>query len=78
MWGLSVKLLKFQKIFIFKSQTRPLVVKDHMYEKPIKQVSFNEENNWIISTCSKSMKIWDAETGKAVTAVEPPAGLNFI
>lgn len=57
-------------------QTRPLVVKDHMYEKPINQITKNHEHNWIISTCQKSMKIWEADTGKAVTAVEPPARIN--
>ena len=34
------------------------------------------DNNWVISTCQKSMKIWDGETGKPVTAVEPPARIN--
>lgn len=57
-------------------QTRPLVVRDHMYEKPINQIMYNEQNNWIISTCSKSMKVWDAETGKPKTAIEPPAKIN--
>ena len=57
-------------------QTRPLVVKDHMYEKPINQISTNKEHNWIISTCQKSMKIWEGETGKAVTAIEPPSRIN--
>ena len=47
-----------------------------MYEKPINHISYNEENQWIISTCTKSMKIWHAETGKPVTAVEPPTRIN--
>jgi len=45
-------------------QTRPLVQKDHMYEKPINQITKNNEHNWIISTCQKSLKIWEADTGK--------------
>ena len=56
--------------------TRPLVMRDHMYEKPINQIMYNEHQNWIISTCSKAMKLWDAETGKPKTAIEPPAKIN--
>ena len=47
-----------------------------MYETAINHISFNAENNWVISTCAKSMKIWDCETGKPVTAVEPPKRIN--
>lgn len=60
-------------------QRSPLMVKDHMYEKPITQIAkkyVSPEKNWIVSTCSKSLKIWEADTGKAVTAVEPPARIN--
>jgi len=50
-----------------------------MYEKPITSITrktISPEKNWIISTCQKSVKIWEADTGKAVTAVEPPARIN--
>ena len=37
----------------------PYIVKDHGFGSPIKQVKFNTEQDNVISTDSKQLKIWN-------------------
>lgn len=39
--------------------TKPLIVKDHMYGLPIKDVDFHYQQNLIYSLDSSVLKIWD-------------------
>ncbi|KAL4235680.1 Nucleolar protein 10 [Mactra antiquata] len=57
---------------------KPLVVKDHMYELPIKKIIFHEHLDLVMSMDTKIVKLWDRTTGKAYTSIEPGIGLNDI
>ena len=52
--------------------SEPVLVKDHYYDKPINSIHFHEteDENLVISACSKSFKIWHRDTGKPMTAIE--------
>lgn len=62
-------------LYDIRSQ-RPYLVKDHNYGLPIKAIEFIAEHDYIASIDTKIMKIWERETGKAVTSVEPGSDLN--
>jgi ribosome biogenesis protein ENP2 len=46
--------------------------KDHYYEKPINSIHFynSDSENYVISACSKSFKVWQKDSGKPFTAIE--------
>ena len=55
---------------------KPLLVKDHNYELPIKAIQFQDSLDLVLSMDSKILKLWNRETGKAYTAIEPGTNLN--
>ncbi|KAH3831940.1 nucleolar protein 10-like [Dreissena polymorpha] len=55
---------------------KPLVVKDHQYELPIKKIMFLDHLDLVASMDTKILKLWDRNTGKAYTAIEPGVDLN--
>ncbi|ESP03314.1 hypothetical protein LOTGIDRAFT_137600 [Lottia gigantea] len=55
---------------------KPLLVKDHQYELPIKNIEFNHQLDLVFSMDTKILKIWERNTGKPYTAIEPGSGLN--
>lgn len=52
--------------------TSPILTKDHHYEKPINSIHFynSDSENYVISACSKSFKVWHKDNGKPYTAIE--------
>lgn len=56
--------------------TKPLIVKDHQYGLPIKSIAFQDRLDVVLSVDSKILKIWDRETGKPFTSVEPSSDIN--
>lgn len=52
--------------------TKPILSKDHYYEKPINSIHFynSDSDNYVISACSKSFKVWHKDSGKPFTAIE--------
>ncbi|XP_062591859.1 nucleolar protein 10-like [Saccostrea cucullata] len=56
--------------------SKPLLVKDHQYELPIKSIEFQKSLNLVLSMDTKILKLWDRETGKAFTSIEPGTNLN--
>ncbi|KAI9143116.1 WD40-repeat-containing domain protein [Paraphysoderma sedebokerense] len=56
----------------------PVVVKDHQYGFPIKTIEWHDLSGNVISADTKIVKIWDKETGKHVTSVEPPNDINDV
>lgn len=56
--------------------SKPLLVKDHQYELPIKSIQFQDSLNLVLSMDTKILKLWDFETGKAFTSIEPGTNLN--
>ncbi len=55
---------------------KPLLVKDHNYALPIKALRFHDAANLVLSMDSRILKIWDRETGKPFTSIEPESKLN--
>jgi len=51
--------------------TEPLLVKDHMYGLPIKDIIYQPQHNLVLSCDQHIVKIWNEQTGKAVTSIEP-------
>uniref|UniRef100_A0A7N0UV27 Nucleolar protein 10 n=1 Tax=Kalanchoe fedtschenkoi TaxID=63787 RepID=A0A7N0UV27_KALFE len=56
----------------------PVRVKDHMYGSPIIDIKWNRTVNShhpkMITTDSHVVRIWDPETGEAMSSIEPTAG----
>ncbi|KAI9094365.1 WD40-repeat-containing domain protein [Phlyctochytrium arcticum] len=63
-------------VYDLRSAT-PMVVKDHQYGFPIKSLNIHSTGN-IISADTKIIKIWNKDTGKALTSVEPPSDINDV
>ncbi|KAI9014944.1 WD40-repeat-containing domain protein [Gaertneriomyces semiglobifer] len=63
-------------IYDLRSAT-PLTQKDHQYGFPIKSLSLHNSGN-IISADTKIIKIWEMQTGKPFTSIEPPADINDV
>lgn len=56
--------------------TKPLLIKDHQYGLPINSIAFQDKLDVVLSTDSKILKIWDRETGKPFTSIEPSTDIN--
>jgi ribosome biogenesis protein ENP2 len=67
----------FLKVLLYDIRSdKPLLVKDHRYELPIKDIYWHNESNNIISMDKRCCKIWDRQTGKPFTSIEPGPILN--
>ena len=55
---------------------KPILTKDHYNSLPIKRIAFHEKSDNVLSADSKVVKIWERETGKNLTAIEPDAKIN--
>ncbi|KAJ8726325.1 hypothetical protein PYW07_001023 [Mythimna separata] len=56
--------------------SKPLLVKDHMNEIPIKSLEFHKTMNYVYSMDATVVKIWDKNTGKQYTSIESSADFN--
>ncbi|EDO37775.1 predicted protein [Nematostella vectensis] len=56
--------------------SQPLLVKDHQYGLPINSLAYQDQLGVVLSTDSKILKIWDRETGKPFTSIEPQTNIN--
>jgi ribosome biogenesis protein ENP2 len=56
---------------------QPLMMKDHQYGYPIKDIKCYCQDR-IISSDKKIMKIWDKNDGKLFTSIEPESDINDI
>ena len=50
---------------------KPLIVKDHNYELPIKGINFHKEMDLVMSVDSKCLKIWHREDASPYASIEP-------
>ncbi|XP_051780880.1 nucleolar protein 10 [Erpetoichthys calabaricus] len=57
---------------------RPLIVKDHHYGLPIKTIQFQDNLDLVLSADSKIIKMWNTETGKIFSTIEPERDINDI
>lgn len=55
---------------------KPYLTKDHRYDLPIHSIFFNKENDMVISSDERAVKLWSRTTGEAVTAVEIDHDIN--
>ncbi|KAF4524319.1 hypothetical protein B566_EDAN005377 [Ephemera danica] len=56
--------------------SRPLIVKDHMYGLPIKDLDFHIPQNLTLSLDASVLKLWNCQTGKIFTSIEPAVEMN--
>ncbi|XP_047544697.1 nucleolar protein 10 [Vanessa atalanta] len=56
--------------------SKPLLVKDHMNEIPIKCIEFHKQMDYVYSMDSNVVKIWDINTGKQYTNIESSVDFN--
>uniref|UniRef100_A0A8C5NYA0 Nucleolar protein 10 n=1 Tax=Jaculus jaculus TaxID=51337 RepID=A0A8C5NYA0_JACJA len=57
---------------------KPLLVKDHQYGLPIKSVHFQDSLDLILSADSRIIKMWNKNSGKIFTSLEPEHDLNDV
>lgn len=56
--------------------SRPLLVKDHNYDLPIKKVVEHPDSGMVLSADSKVVKVWEWPTGEHSTTIETAADIN--
>lgn len=54
----------------------PIVQKDHQYGMPIKSICHDPVQDLVISADTKSVKLWNRQSGKAFSYLEPSADIN--
>jgi ribosome biogenesis protein ENP2 len=57
--------------------SKPLMVKEHQYGLPIKQIKFHSSGK-ILSADAKVIKIWNKSDGEIFTNIETPCDLNEV
>uniref|UniRef100_H3CIM1 Nucleolar protein 10 n=1 Tax=Tetraodon nigroviridis TaxID=99883 RepID=H3CIM1_TETNG len=58
--------------------SQPLLVKDKFYNLPIKSLNFNNQLDLVVSADSKIIKIWNKDTGKMFTSIQPQTNINDV
>ncbi|KAG7466028.1 hypothetical protein MATL_G00160470 [Megalops atlanticus] len=56
----------------------PLLVKDHYYGLPIKSLNFQNQLDLVLSADAKIIKIWNRDTGKVFSSIEPQHDINDV
>ncbi|XP_029451751.1 nucleolar protein 10 [Rhinatrema bivittatum] len=56
----------------------PIIVKDHQYGLPIKSIQFHDPLDLIISADSRIIKMWNKDSGKIFTSIEPEHDVNDV
>ena len=54
----------------------PLLVKDHQYGLPIKDIKYHR--GYVVSADAKIIKLWEADSGKVFTNIQPAADVNDV
>uniref|UniRef100_A0A8D3DQL0 Nucleolar protein 10 n=1 Tax=Scophthalmus maximus TaxID=52904 RepID=A0A8D3DQL0_SCOMX len=58
--------------------SRPLLVKDHFYNLPIKSLSFQDQLDLVVSSDAKIIKIWNKDNGKVFSSIQPQTNINDV
>ncbi|XP_038599380.1 nucleolar protein 10 [Tachyglossus aculeatus] len=58
--------------------SKPLIVKDHQYDLPIKSVQFQDSLDLVLSADARIIKMWNKDTGKIFTSMEPEHDINDV
>lgn len=56
--------------------TRPLIVKDHNYELPIRDIAFHRDMNLVLSADSKCLKLWHSDNATPYASIEPANNIS--
>uniref|UniRef100_A0A1E1VZW3 Uncharacterized protein n=1 Tax=Pectinophora gossypiella TaxID=13191 RepID=A0A1E1VZW3_PECGO len=56
--------------------SKPLLVKDHMNEVPIRKLEFHKQMDYVYSMDASVVKIWNKNTGKQYTSIESSVDFN--
>uniref|UniRef100_A0A672HS61 Nucleolar protein 10 n=1 Tax=Salarias fasciatus TaxID=181472 RepID=A0A672HS61_SALFA len=76
--GMAVGTSTGQVLLYDLRSNQPLLVKDHFYNLPIKSLNFHDPLNLVVSSDSKIIKMWNKDTGKLFSSIEPQANLNDV
>jgi ribosome biogenesis protein ENP2 len=64
-------------VFLYDIRSsKPLMVKDHRYGLPIKDIRFHQKAGKILTADAKIMKLWDRKTFEPYTSIQPKCGIN--
>uniref|UniRef100_A0A3P8U550 Nucleolar protein 10 n=1 Tax=Amphiprion percula TaxID=161767 RepID=A0A3P8U550_AMPPE len=58
--------------------SQPLLVKDHFYNLPINSLNFHDQLDLVVSSDSKIIKIWNKDTGKLFSSIQPQVNINDV
>uniref|UniRef100_A0A3Q1I510 Nucleolar protein 10 n=1 Tax=Anabas testudineus TaxID=64144 RepID=A0A3Q1I510_ANATE len=58
--------------------SQPLLVKDHLYNLPIKSISFHNQLDLVVSADSKIIKMWNKDNGKVFSSIQPQSNINDV
>ncbi|KAM9708617.1 nucleolar protein 10 [Menidia menidia] len=58
--------------------SQPLLVKDHFYNLPIKSINFHSQLDLVVSADSKIIKMWNKDTGKMFSSIQPESDINDV
>uniref|UniRef100_A0A2K6GG04 Nucleolar protein 10 n=1 Tax=Propithecus coquereli TaxID=379532 RepID=A0A2K6GG04_PROCO len=76
-WLTHVGITSLVLLYDLRSD-KPLLVKDHQYGLPIKSVHFQDSLDLILSADSRIIKMWNKNSGKIFTSLEPEHDLNDV
>ncbi|XP_063080309.1 nucleolar protein 10, partial [Engraulis encrasicolus] len=76
--GLAVGTSTGQILLYDLRSSQPLLVKDHYYSLPIHSLNFHDQLDLVISADSKIIKMWNKDTGKIFSTVEPQTNINDV
>ena len=61
-WWFCCLFVIFQVLLYDIRSDKPLLVKDHQFELPIKKIMFHDHQDLVLSMDSKILKLWDRNT----------------
>ncbi|XP_071837260.1 nucleolar protein 10-like isoform X2 [Apostichopus japonicus] len=57
---------------------KPILVKDHRNQLPIKSIHYKADMDLVLSADKKGLKMWNEKTGKPFVTIEPDADINDV
>ncbi|XP_028294381.1 nucleolar protein 10 [Gouania willdenowi] len=76
--GMAVGTSTGQVLLYDLRSNQPLLVKDHFYNLPIISLSFHSHLDLVLSSDSKIIKMWNKNTGKLFSSIQPQANINDV
>uniref|UniRef100_A0A8B9JP59 Nucleolar protein 10 n=1 Tax=Astyanax mexicanus TaxID=7994 RepID=A0A8B9JP59_ASTMX len=76
--GMAVGTTTGQVLLFDLRSSHPLLVKDHYYGMPIHSINFHEQLDLVLSADSKIIKMWNKDTGKMFSSIEPSSSITDV